>query len=131
MDEKPFLMVENPGGRRSRWYPHQYLEWVTNNAPSPPPAHLDPAMLDPAQCAAVLPRLHEGLDALTRLVAMVEQRSEGLPAARCEECESRFYPLRSDARYCGTLCRLRAHRARRRAAMMEGSLDGSQPVTEP
>lgn len=119
MDEKPYLMIENPIGRRTRWYPHEYLEGVTNHAPAAMPAHLDPAMLDPAQCREALPRLREALDALTRLVVMVEQRSDGLPAAICAECEQRYYPLRSDALYCGAVCRIRAHRARRRAAQDE------------
>jgi hypothetical protein len=118
MDEKPYLMIENPGGRRTRWYPHEYLEWTANHLHGSLPAHLDPAMLDPAQCRAVLPRLHEALDALARLVVMVEQRSDGLPAAICAQCKQRFYPLRSDARYCGEVCRIRAHRARRLAATM-------------
>lgn len=127
MTERPYVLMPNPMGRRTRWYPDKYLEAVATNAPAPPPEHLDPGMLDPAQCAAFLPALREGLDNLARLVTMVEARANGQEAALCAECGSRFYPSRSDGRYCGGACRMRVHRRRAVAASAECAPDVHQP----
>lgn len=60
MDEKPYLMVENPHSAGGPAGTHTSTSnGFTNNAPRPAPPHLDPA---------------KALDALTRLVVMVEQR---------------------------------------------------------
>ena len=112
MTDRPYVLMPNPMGRQTRWYPDEYLEAVATTVPASPPAHLDPEMLDRAQCAAFLPALREGLDNLGRLVALVEARANGQEAARCAECGSRFYPSRSDAKYCEGACRMRAHRRR-------------------
>lgn len=37
-----------------------------------------------------------------------------LPPVECAECGQPLVPLRSDTRYCSPLCRVRAHRRRRR-----------------
>ncbi len=75
--------------------------------PQPP---LEAEMFDPEECRSLLPDLKAGLQGLTRFVAMIEKRAEEAPGSVCTECGSRFYPLRSDARFCGGTCRQRAHR---------------------
>jgi hypothetical protein len=66
--------------------------------------------LDPGQCEAWLPRLREDIRSLTWLALALEARASGTPASTCGECGSRFYPSRSDARYCSGKCRMRSHR---------------------
>jgi predicted nucleic acid-binding Zn ribbon protein len=56
------------------------------------------------------PAVSDALEALTTLRA-------------CVECGKPFEPSRSDARFCGAACRVRAHRRRRGAA-------ASLPVTD-
>jgi hypothetical protein len=114
MTEQPFVWVTDAFGKRRRWYPNQFLESMellsAQVGGTAVPDHLDPEMLDPAQCRAALPGLRAGLDNLTRFVTLVERRAkEELPTV-CAQCGSRFYPLRSDARYCGGTCRQRAYR---------------------
>ena len=109
--DRPYvLMPATPGGRRHRWYPDDWLKFVSTRMPGAVPAHLDPEMLDPGQCADLLPTLREGLEDLARIVTMVEARAGGQNAAFCAVCRSRFYPSRSDASYCSGRCRMRAHR---------------------
>jgi hypothetical protein len=44
-------------------------------------------------------------------------RLRTLPPVRCVECGADLRPARSDVRYCSALCRVRAHRHRKRAAL--------------
>jgi hypothetical protein len=67
-------------------------------------------ILDRADAAEHLPMLRESLEDLTRFTNMIAGIAAGEDPRVCPECESRFYPSRSDARFCGGTCRRRAHR---------------------
>jgi hypothetical protein len=69
-------------------------------------------LLDPADAREWLTELRQGLRDRARFVKMIEAIADGRPPAVCPVCQSRFYPSRSDARYCGGTCRTRAHRAK-------------------
>jgi len=72
------------------------------------PAEMEQASTELYQ--EVLERLRTSLADLKQLVAFVEHHAGVAPAALCAVCQSRFYPSRSDARYCSAKCRMQAHR---------------------
>lgn len=106
------LLSGGVGSKRRRWYPHEALFTVATEAVAADPddGGLPWHLLDPVDAARWLPTLRAHLRNLTRFVAMVEAIADGRPEAKCPVCSSRFYPSRSDARYCSGRCRMRAHR---------------------
>lgn len=68
--------------------------------------------------------LHTSVDTLNRAVSKLDAMATGTEPATCGDCGERFYPLRGDARYCGSTCRSRAHRAGKRSAQATSSSAG-------
>lgn len=71
---------------------------------------IDYSVLDPETCKAWAGTLRDIIASLTRMALALEARADGSAASTCHLCGSRFYPSRSDARYCSGRCRMRAHR---------------------
>ncbi len=103
--------ARRPVGSSGRWDPRKYLDelaiTIYTMGVAPP---LDSELFDPEHCRSVLPQLKAGLRGLKQHVTMVERRAQEDAPSVCAECRSRFYPSRSDAKFCGARCRQRAHR---------------------
>ena len=114
-DGKPSVLTPSgPGMRARRWYPHEALESVIGGLPGESIFDMEWAILDPSDAAAYLPLYRDAVATLTRFANMLEAIAGGAEPAVCIECSSRFYPSRSDARFCGSTCRMRAHRREKR-----------------
>ena len=109
------LPSRGPGERSKRVYLHEALAHIvraTNDI------HMGGVLawdeLDSADAQEMLPDLRHNLSEFAGLVKAIEAIAESKPLARCAECESHFYPSRSDAIYCSGRCRTRAYRRRSR-----------------
>lgn len=113
-DEKPFVMLGNHSSKRKRWYPHEALARIIGSMYSgeSDSLNLPWELLDPKDAAEWLPELRDRQRSLKAFAAMVEAIAAGQQPAACPVCQSRFYPSRSDARYCSGRCRMRAHRGK-------------------
>ena len=103
------------GGRAKRIYLHDALANIVLQTGDINPGDLIPwGKLDSADAEELLPELRRNLSEFAGFVKTIEAIAEGRPLARCAECESHFYPSRSDATYCSGRCRTRAYRKRSR-----------------
>lgn len=112
--KKPSILLRSGGlGRAKRLYLHEALAKVVDATTDPySEIGLPWHKLDPVDAKELLPELRRNLSNFAGLVKTIEAIAEGKSAARCTECQARFYPLRSDASYCSGRCRTRACRKR-------------------
>lgn len=114
-------MLKSPTGRGSHFDANKYLlevsspivSWLWNE---PEGGHFgflleQGVRVAPEVAAKTLPELRAGLKRMQAFVREVEAIADPSAGADCAQCATRFYPSRSDARYCSTACRVRAHRA--------------------
>ena len=97
---------------RHRWYPHEALGALVNSIPFKENADFRWDVLDPEDASELLPELRERLRYLAQFLKMIESIADDGAPTICHECSSRFYPSRSDAKYCADKCRTRAYRKR-------------------
>lgn len=112
--DRPYAVLPGHAARRAtRWYPDEALERIANTLGGYETmvCGLPWEMLSQEDAAEWLPTLKAGLRGIHRYVAMIEAIAEGRELVSCAACSARFYPSRSDARYCSGRCRMRAHRA--------------------
>ena len=116
-DERSVAMQGNGVERRKRFDVNRYVVAVVEGFETRLPfqdeddigagLHVDPVVA--RACLASVTEFKQRLEAFQRVL---EGIAAEYPGQLCEPCGKRFYPSRSDAKYCSGTCRLRAHRAK-------------------
>lgn len=78
-----------------------------------PPVSFEWEDLDPELARGHLEEVRRIAAGYREVAARIEAVAEGRTPSICAHCTERFLPLRSDARFCTSRCRVTAHRAKK------------------